>query len=280
MVASPPLPELWALVDSAPLPHLPRAFVARVLDELTRGPDAIWLAPGLAGAVIDTCASRDDVADLVLLAGVARADHAPDVLAHAERVAAAGPRRSLEVALTPALAPWRPTLVARGYHHAYSMFTLERSLAGPLEASPAPGTRWEPIIEARVGALYALVVEAFAELPGAMVPPLPEFTRHALSHEPPAELLVHAAGAALAFLRLTLTGHERGELSSLGVTRAARGQGLGHAVVTRGLARLHALGARHATLEVAATNERATALYRRHGFAITAETPVYRLPLR
>jgi ribosomal protein S18 acetylase RimI-like enzyme len=167
------------------------------------------------------------------------------------------------------------------------MFTLVQTLdRAPCDPAAVDG-RWVPLTEALVGAAHALVTEAFSDLPGAMVPPLAEFARHALGHSPTLEILLDAEGHAMGFVRVTCVGVEHGELSSLGVARAYRGRGLGRAVVQHGLSRLHALGARHVTLEVAATNDRALALYTRCGFtpgggvgATPAEVPVYRRPLR
>jgi GNAT superfamily N-acetyltransferase len=54
-----------------------------------------------------------------------------------------------------------------------------------------------------------------------------------------------------------------------------RGGGLGDILVAESLRRLHAAGAGSAALTVAAVNDAALALYRRHGFVVAETIPVY-----
>lgn len=59
------------------------------------------------------------------------------------------------------------------------------------------------------------------------------------------------------------------EVETLGVVSIAQGRGLGAALLRAALHGAAAVGYTRATLSVAAANERACALYRRAGFALT-----------
>ncbi|KAB8163814.1 GNAT family N-acetyltransferase [Streptomyces sp. 3MP-14] len=63
------------------------------------------------------------------------------------------------------------------------------------------------------------------------------------------------------------------ELRSVWVARAARGRGVGDALLAEVARWARAAGARELRLAVVAGNERALALYRRHGFEAVAGTP-------
>lgn len=280
-----PSPVALALVDEAPIVGVPRTFAARVLGELARGPDALWTlgpeaAPRLVGAVIDTCASRDDVADLFPVGGnpgdLSRAE-IDALLDGAERIAAAGPRAHLEVAVPPDRLAWASVAKQRGYRLAYTLIHMRRDAEPVTEAAPPPGLRWEPVSERTVADHHRVVTLAFAEIPGAMVPPLDRFAPHALAAHPHPELLLEGE-RVVGYARVDRRGDEA-EVAAIGRDPAHRGQGLGDVLLTHALAVALSLRPRSITLTVAAENARAASLYRRHGFVAYEEIPVYRRPV-
>jgi len=68
---------------------------------------------------------------------------------------------------------------------------------------------------------------------------------------------------------------DEGEILNVGVSPAHRRRGTGRALVTEGLARLGARGARQVFLEVRESNQAARALYQRFGFSDVARRPNY-----
>ena len=81
-----------------------------------------------------------------------------------------------------------------------------------------------------------------------------------------AELDGRVAGALTFFVRPGLFhGGHWGCLDELIVTATARGRGVGDALVTEALRRFVAAGCREATVSTASDNDRAVALYRKHG---------------
>lgn len=271
-------------VAAHPAPGVDAAFAARALQDLGRSPANRWVVlgpegPVLVGVVVDTCDSRDNVADLLVLGGEPAALSAAQLdalLGAAERVGEDGPRDALEVALSEATASWAPTLAARGYVEAHASVTMRRP-PGPVVEPPLPaGLWWEGPTPARMAAFHAVVGEAFAALPGAMVQPLEAFSAWALSARPPAALLM--SGETLVGWVRVVCEPDRVELSSLGLAAAARGRGLGRVLVARGLAM--AGPEQPVTLDVAAENDQATRLYLGFGFEEVERVPMLRRSLR
>jgi mycothiol synthase len=118
----------------------------------------------------------------------------------------------------------------------------------------------------------------------------PEVIRHVhadTSFDPALVLVVTSSvdpAAPIAFTRLDLheadapSGRPVGGIGLLGVLPAWRGHGLGRALLRRGIETLRLRGAGGIELAVEATNDRATTLYRAHGFVPTIEWPHWVLP--
>ncbi len=70
-----------------------------------------------------------------------------------------------------------------------------------------------------------------------------------------------------------------GEVGLIGVLPAWRGRGLGREALRWGVNELRGRGAGRIVLAVEAANERATRLYRSHGFEPMIEWPHWELPL-
>lgn len=257
-------------------------FVPRALGSLCRGDDARWAVVDgddvrLVGLVLDTCDSRDDVAELLPVGGdLAIGPTAIDALLdHAERAAAAGPRANLDVVVPPTAAAWRAPLAHRGYTVAYATIPMQRP---PDPVAEDVGYAWEPVGPDTVRALWALVGVTFADLPGAMMAPLEEFVVATLAGRPPSELL-RVDGQIAAWVRVAET-PDGAEIRSLGVHPTFQGRGLGGVALRRAIRLALAMTPAAITLEVAAINTRALRLYEGHGFVAGLGTEVWRRGLR
>lgn len=279
---------LLAFAHAHPVPGPDALLRERLLTRLVRGPDAIldlWEGGErqAVAVVMDTCANVDHSASVEVLGLRSLSDAGVQaLLAAAEEIAWAGPLRALDVALPPALDRWRPWVEARGYAPAYAMFLLARPAALPLVAprSPLPvGARWVSVTEDRYAGYHRVVSRAFADLPGAQIPVLEEMAA-GLRRAPlvPEQLVLGERVLAFAAVGLDReTG--AGEVRSVGRDPDARGLGLGDHILDRALRRLLDLGATRITLEVAARNAEALALYQRHGFERNEVVEVWRKSL-
>jgi len=112
------------------------------------------------------------------------------------------------------------------------------------------------------------------------VPSPPEYV-HELTHQPTFRadglLLAYRDGhvAGFSFNELHLT---RGEVSTLGVVRSARGIGLGRALLRWGVGWLEHATTDPVTLLVDGENEQALRLYRSEGFAVTRSRRIWAQP--
>lgn len=253
------------------------ALIERLATRIARGPDAVIGAfrDGelcVAGVIVDTCTNADDSADLAVIGASSPPTDAVDaLLARAEVATRQGARRALDLAITASTRAWEPVARARGYQPAFAVYELRRDAGAPAPTpGPLPaGFSWDDLRpDAEMAAYHQLVVRAFSEVPGAQVSSAEEM-RGSLGSRP--SRVLRYEGALVGFV--SVAGRE---LRSLGVAPHVRGLGLGDHLVAEGLAEL---GPGHATLSVAARNDRALRLYERHGFAFTEETQVLRTAL-
>ncbi len=237
-----------------------RVAVAAVVDATTNGRDAAILVP------------------LCLLPGCDEDALAALLLDEAEAITAAGPRRSLEVGTEDLFEGRAAELQARGYREAYRMHVMRR----PLDAPPPPvpplpdGLRWSPPTEATMRSQHDAVCRAMTPVPGASIPDFDSFAARARAMAEHHGLILRGDAVA-GFLRVhppQAPGGE-GDVALIGRHPEHRGGGLGDILVAESLRRLHAAGAGTAALEVAAVNDAALALYRRHGFSVSETIPVY-----
>jgi mycothiol synthase len=103
------------------------------------------------------------------------------------------------------------------------------------------------------------------------------FIRSRPAFRPDGLMLAYRDGRCAGFCRGELW-PERGEVALLGTTRAARGIGLGRALLRWGVEWLERAGARRHTLLVDGQNEGALALYVGEGFAVTRRRGVWARP--
>jgi ribosomal protein S18 acetylase RimI-like enzyme len=279
------LEEALAFCARAPVGHLDGALRRRLLTGMTSAPEGtIVLADdaaadggiALVALVVDVIESASAPADLVVLG--ARGDLAADAFAR-EVIAPAlafarGVGRSRLLLERPAFVDGIDATLARaGFAPAFDSFFMRRASGAPPEG-PAPrlpsGWSWRPLDETIVGAAHAALGEIFRDSVSTTTPPLDEFRRGALGAVPGYYVLLDAAVVA-GLVRLSVEGGS-GEVTILGRSPAYRGRGVGRVLMDHGLRVLAALSVDVVTLDVAAENERALALYRDFGFEIVTRT--------
>jgi ribosomal protein S18 acetylase RimI-like enzyme len=284
--AGPPDEALIGFIQAHPAPQLP--FEPRWgLARLASGPDCIIDladADGSRGAVamlVDTCSNAADAASLVLLGlhpGCDRAALAQRLLREAEAAISGSLRRTLEIEAVDLFQGWDDALEARGYRLAYRMYLMRRPFDGaPPPVPPLPGgLAWGPPTEATMHSQHDAVCRAMAVVPGSSIPDFDSFAERARGMAAQCGLILQGDRVA-GFLRVhppTAPGGE-GEIGLIGRDPEFRGGRLGDILVAESLRRLHDSGAGSAALDVAAANDAALALYRRHGFAVSETIPVY-----
>jgi len=137
--------------------------------------------------------------------------------------------------------------------------------ATPLpEIGPPAVTPWDPALADRFFATYEA---SFRDRPG-----FPGWSKEdwVEDFDPRWTLLASTVDGDVGFI----TG-EDGWIVQVGVVPAARGSGLGAALVTEALRRMRAHGLRAAGLTVNANNPHAAALYRRLGFTVTGRRATF-----
>jgi ribosomal protein S18 acetylase RimI-like enzyme len=265
---------------------------ARLLLDLTSGAGGVFVIAddqgiALAATVVDRTRNGANSANLEMLAVRARIPAAEFIRLVVEPAAAFardGDRRALHVTLPQTLLPADgvdEALGGAGFAHAYDIFEMRRSRSAaphaPLEPLP-PGWSWTALDAVRVDAAHAALAEMFRDALATHLLPLADFRQTVESGA--ARWRVLLDGDRIAGLIRVVQHGDRGELRILGRVPAYRGRGLGARIVAEGLRELREGGAGDVDLSVEAVNERALGLYRRFGFEIVSQTPVFALTLR
>ncbi|MGO4722710.1 MULTISPECIES: GNAT family N-acetyltransferase [unclassified Inquilinus] len=277
---------LFDFIAAHPVPAMP--FDPRWgLTKLVSGPGAILDLADVAGrrvavaVLVDTCSNVADAANFALLGidpGCDRQALADRLLQEAEAAMPGSRRRHLEIEATDLFLDWEARLVARGYREAYRMYLMRRALDGPPPPVPPlpDGLSWGRPTEATMRSQHDAVRRAMAPVPGSSIPDFDSFAARAMALADKHGLILQG-GRVAGFLRVyppeSLGGE--GDVSLIGRDPEFRGGRLGDILVAESLRRLHAAGAGSAVLDVAAANDAALALYRRHGFAVSETIPVF-----
>jgi len=181
---------------------------------------------------------------------------------------------------------------ALGFSYVSSLwqFQLDPGVAVPPPAFPSgfDVRRFDPVRDSDLKAWVAFMQAAF-EGHSTPIPWSVEVTRHlhaAPGFDPTGILIVSPANdprRPVAFARIEVTSGEAdappaGEVGLIGVLPAWRRRGLGRELLRWGVTELRRRGAGPIELSVEAANDRATALFRAHGFVPAIEWPHWRLP--
>lgn len=284
--AGAPTDPLIAFIEAHPAPLIP--FEPRWgLSRLVSSPDGIFdlaTADGRSVAVaalVDTAINANDAADLVLLGIDPAADRdalALLLLQEAEAAIGKSLRTRLEIEAADLFEGRQALLEAHGFQPAYHMYVMHRRFDGPPPPVPPlpEGLRWARPTEETMESQHRAASRAMFGVPGANIPDFESFAARARAM-PDQHGLVLAGDNVVGFLRVHLpkTAGGEGDVALIGRDPDARGKGLGEILVAEALRRLYAAEAGTAVLEVAAVNEAALALYRRHGFAVTESVTTY-----
>ena len=244
------------------------SLLARVHGELA-GFTITYLLPRAEGG--SWAAIRVGVAGRFQRRGIGSALHA-EVRARLARRDIAGGLRAI------VMSAWRPNHAAAAFaaRHGYTAVRRFWKMDRPAAGCPEPA--WPAGVTVRVfdGGERALADwneaynDSFAEhyhyVPATLelarsLAAAADFLRDGLA-------LAYREGRCVGFCRNEWVGKE-GEIGVLGVARAARGIGLGRALLRWGVRYFAALGEKHVTLRVDGENETALSLYRSEGFEVT-----------
>ncbi len=203
-------------------------------------------------------------------------------------------RRGLDDHLQLYVPPHLPGSVAfaeaMGLRYRSSLWRFELAAAHavppPAFAAEVSVRAFDPALDADLDAWLRFMLATFEGHPTTMTWTLPviEHIHAAPDFDPSAILRVSAAARAepIAFVLIRVDepepGVRTGEVGLVGVLPAWRGRGLGRELLRWGVTELRRRGAGGIELSVEAGNERATNLYRRHGFEPTIEWPHWVLP--
>lgn len=238
------------------------------------------------GVVVGYCTPHHD--DLTVLPGSRRRGHGRRLVDAARALARARGQRELQLYVPPHLPASVAFAGSIGLAYRSSLWMFVLPATHPVSAArfePDVVTRtWEPQRDVDLEAWTAFLHQAFEGHPTPMTWTTAVIRGvHAAPDFDPSGILIVAAADApdvpVAFARVEMFERDRpagervGDIGLLGVVPAWRGRGLGRTLLRWGVATLRARGAGRIELSVEAANERATGLYRAHGFEPTIEWP-------
>jgi ribosomal protein S18 acetylase RimI-like enzyme len=173
---------------------------------------------------------------------------------------------------------WRNAFLAeRGFvRGSYEMLHLRRELAAPIAAAAAPGAVIRPVggedeyqervdTHREVWQPSKVTLEAYRRLRAAPI------------YRADLDLVAVLPGGGFAAYCICWldVANQTGEFEPVGTRPAARGQGIGKAVIVEGLRRLRDAGARTAIVYTPRHNQLAQRLYQSAGFQIVASEHLY-----
>lgn len=171
-------------------------------------------------------------------------------------------------------------LEARGFTHRRSFFDLHRGVDPPLASAVWPRAiaiaRYRPGADDRAVHALIYVDAAWGELAGHTQPSLQAW-RSTLTPDDDG-WVARRDGRPVGWVVGRVYSDGRGWIRQVAVARAARGRGLGRALLLHALAELRSRGATTFALGVQAANANAIRLYRDVGFEVAREWRVYAAP--
>ncbi len=272
------------------IPGFAASDIERALVRLVPDPEGTVVALE-SGRIVGYCTPHQD--DLTVDPAARRRGHGRRLVAAALDTVR---RRGLEDELQLYVPPHLPGSVAfaeaLGFRYRSSLWQFELDAARDVPSPAFPDdvrTRaFDLLIDADLEVWLRFMLATFEGHPTRMTWTLPVI-RHiheAPSFDPNDILIVTAADApdrpvAFSVIRLDTPepGTRTGEMMLIGVLPAWRGRGLGRALLRWGVTELRERGAGKVELSVEARNERATNLYRSHGFEPAIEWPHWVLPV-
>jgi mycothiol synthase len=281
---------LTASLERDGIPGFTRADIARQLDRMPPDPEGTLVALE-DGRVVGVCTPRMD--DLTVHPDRRRRGHGRRLLLAARDLIKRRGEDRLDLHVPTTLPGSVAFATAMGMHYRSSLWQFELS-ADAAALVPQPSfpddvavRRWDDAIDTDFEAWTAFMRASFEGHPTTMT-----WTAAVVEHVhagpdfDASGVLIVAERAApehlVAFARIETEAEDDGllgEVGLIGVLPAWRGRGLGRELLRWGVADLRARGAGRIVLAVEAANERATRLYRSHGFEPVIEWPHWELPL-
>lgn len=242
------------------------------------------------GAVVGYCTPHHD--DLTVHPASRRRGHGRRLVAGALDIARSRGLEQLQL-YVPSHLPGSVAFaraVGLRYHSSLWQFRLAEDRDVPAPAFPADVVvrAWDPARDTDIDAWTAFMLAAFEGHPTRMTwtPAVIRAVNEAPDFDPTSILLVATAAdpaALVAFARIEMhhdpAAGQTGDVGLIGVLPAWRGRGLGRELLRWSVTELRTRGAGPIELSVEAANDRATALYRAHGFEPDIEWPHWVVPI-
>lgn len=270
------------------IPGFTRADIERGLVRIVPDPEGTVVVE-LDGGVVGYCTPHHD--DLTVHPAYRRQGHGRRLIPAALDMLRRRGRDVLQLYVPPHL-PGSVAFAERlGFHYRSSLWRFELAPGHPVPAPRFPAevvTRcFDPAVDIDIDAWVAFMLAAFEGHPTPMTwtPAVIAHVNASPDFDPSGILLVSPADEPdrpVAFTRIELvpeeTGGVNGDVGLIGVLPEWRRLGLGRELLRWGVTELRGRGAGLVELSVEASNERATTLYRAHGFEPAIEWPHWVLP--
>lgn len=271
------------------IPGFVRSDIERALVRIVPDPDGTVVALD-GGRVVGYCTPHHD--DLTVHPSFRRRGHGRRLVPAALDAVQRRGHDALQLYVPPHIPGSVAFAEALGFRYRSSLwqFQLPADHPVPAPAFPADVTtrHFDPAIDTDVDAWVAFMLATFEGHPTRMTwtPSVIAHVNASPDFDPSGILLVTAVGAPaapVAFARIEThteeTGAMTGDVGLIGVLPAWRGRGLGRELLRWGVTDLRRRGADRIELSVEAANDRATGLYRAHGFEPDIEWPHWVLPV-
>jgi mycothiol synthase len=270
------------------IPGFVPSDIDRAMIRIVADPDGTVVATE-GDAVVGYCTPHHD--DLTVLPAARRRGHGRRLVGAALAVVRARGRDELQLYVPPHLPASIAFAEAVGLRYRSSLwqFTLPAGRAVPEPDFPGDVVirTWDAERDTDLEAWTAFMLAAFEGHPTPMswTPAVIRAVHEDPGFDPGSILIVAEAAdptRLVAFARIEMhddpTAGRTGDVGLIGVLPAWRRRGLGRELLRWGVTTLRAGGAGPIELSVEAANERATALYRSHGFEPSIEWPHWVMP--
>jgi mycothiol synthase len=272
-------------IDVDEIPGFAAVDAERQLARMLPDPDGTLVACD-GELVVGYCVPRAD--DLTVDPAYRRRGHGRRLVAAALELVERRGELPLNIYVPAHLEASRGFAEALGFRYRSSLwrFELPAGTSVPAAVFPADVVVRSWATDEDVEAWVEFMIASFEGHP-SQITPTPEVVRAVNARpdfDPNGVLIVSPAGEPdrkIAFARVELLprgeGLAVGYVNTIGVLPAWRGRGLGRELLRWSVGYLRGRGARLIELTVEAANDRATQLYRRHGFVPTIEWPNWTL---
>ena len=291
------LPAIRAIMDASlevdRIPGFLPSDVERMIVRIEPEPEGTVVALE-DGIVVGYCTPNHD--DLTVMPAYRRRGHGRRLVRAAADLVRRRGDDALQLHVPTHLAGSVAFARATGFVHRSSLWQFQLP-ADQVAAVPRPDfpddvvvRTWDDARDTDYDAWSTFMLAAFEGHPTPMhwTPALIRHVHDAPGFDPGGVLLVAEAAAPdrlVAFCRIEVAdpeqpvGERTGDVGLIGVLPSWRRRGLGRELLRWGVTALRERGVRHVELSVEAANERATALYRAHGFVPAIEWPHWVLPV-